>query len=221
MPPYWSLLASHRSTSVRLGLVNVLFICSSFTILCWNFFKIDLSLWYKICRICHFLLKREVSWILPSLDSRFDFSSCIWFDLFIFEVSKATLFKIEKFRGVFLSLLMKKLSKMSFWVKYFRSFLHLVFLFGIFHIKEKINKYMHLNLSFFLVCVWRNYLGKFTSVCSLLFVWKNCNLLSLVARIFISQNKQRLIIIVDCILGISNHHHMVNHWKENSKQDQL
>jgi len=56
---------------------------------------------------------------------------------------------------------------------------------------------------------------------SLLFVWKNCNLLSLVARIFIAQNKQRLFIIVDCILGISNHHHAVNHWKENSKQDQL
>ena len=128
-----------------------MFLCifPSFTILCRKVVLVDLSLWYKKCRNCHFLSKREVSWILPSLDSRLNFSSCIWFDLFILEVSKAFLFKIEKCRLVFLSLLKKKLSKMSFWVKYFRSLLHLVFLFGIFHTKEDKNKHMHLHLAFY------------------------------------------------------------------------
>lgn len=53
---------------------------------------------------------------------------------------------------------------------------------------------MHLHLH--LVCV-QNDLGKCTSVCSLLMFEINCNLVSLVARIFIAQNQQRLFIIVD------------------------
>jgi len=114
------------------------------------------------CRNCHFVSKREVSWSLPSLDWNF----CHVFDLIFWylKCQKNFLFEIEKCRLVFLSILKKKLSKMSLWKKYFRYLMHLVFLFGILHIKENKNKYMHLHLH--LVCV-RKMIYENALVCAL------------------------------------------------------
>ena len=122
----------------------------------------------------------------------------VWFVFYSKCWKHIFLFKIEKCRLVFLSILKKKLSKCHFERNISDLYYICFFVFGTFHIKGN-EKQIHAFAFAFILCA-KNDLGKCISVRSLPFVWKNCNLLSLVARIFITQNKQWLFIIVDCII---------------------
>lgn len=110
--------------------------------------------------------KREVSLSLPSLDSQLNFLSCIWFDLLIFEVSKA--FSIRNWKVSFslpFHFWKRNCRNVTLSKKYFRYLLYLVFLFGISHIKGN-EKQIHAFAFAFRLCA-KNDLGKVHLVCAL------------------------------------------------------